>query len=62
MAKLRPCGNPECSVSTNIANQLSFGSGDLSDYGFWEEPCDTCAREWERNHPEDVPCWPPKEE
>lgn len=52
------CGNPECAISTGIHEGLTFGHGKLDDYGYWQYPCATCAREWERTHPEDIPCWP----
>ena len=55
------CGNPDCSASTNILEDISFGSGELDFNGFWETPCYECARAWEEKHPEDVPCWPYKE-
>jgi len=56
-SKERPCGNPECSISSNIAEILSFGSGDLDPNGFWEFPCAICAADYKRKHPlEDV--WP----
>jgi len=38
------CGNPECSVSTSIGDFLTFGWGELDSLGFWEHPCDICAR------------------
>ena len=55
--KERPCGNPECGVSTHIGDVLSFGSGELDPNGFWEFPCVACAAEYKKRHPlEDV--WP----
>lgn len=54
----KACGNPECSVSTGIHDGLTFGSGDLNPNGFWEFPCDLCARLNEKDHPEDGECWP----
>jgi hypothetical protein len=33
-----------CSCSTGIHDGLTFGSGQLDDYGFWENPCWECAR------------------
>lgn len=57
----RPCGNPECSVSSAVDESLTFGSGDLDDYGFWEKPCGTCARAHEAAYPGDGPCWPFKD-
>ena len=54
------CGRPECSSSSNISDQISFGTGELDVNGFWEHPCFECAEEWLRRHPslypEDV--WP----
>lgn len=52
------CGNPHCSISTGIHDGLTFGSGELDDFGYWSRPCDPCARAWERAHPEDGKCWP----
>jgi hypothetical protein len=60
--KTRPCGNPDCGISTGIHEGLTFGSGKLDQWGFWENPCDTCAREHEKNHPQDGSCWPPKKD
>jgi hypothetical protein len=44
--KPRPCGNPKCSISTDIMGYLTFGSGELSFLGYWEKPCLTCEKEW----------------
>jgi len=58
----KACNNPKCGVSTSMfMEQLTFGSGDLDEYGFWEYPCAICAREYERRHPEDGMCWPLRE-
>lgn len=54
----RPCGNPECAVSSGIHEGLTFGSGTLDFNGFWSLPCAVCARAYERLRPEAVPCWP----
>ena len=54
----RPCGNPQCAVSSGIHEGLTFGSGDLCFNGFWSKPCAICARDYERRHPEEAPCWP----
>ena len=54
----KECGNPKCGVSTGIHDGLTFGSGDLNMSGFWEHPCEICARAWEKAHPEDGECWP----
>lgn len=52
------CGNPACAISTGIHEGLTFGSGELDDHGFWEAPCEACARAWEAAYPEEGPCWP----
>lgn len=54
----RPCGDDRCSVSTGIHDGLTFGRGDLDEWGYWSVPCGACAREHEARHPEDGPCWP----
>lgn len=54
----KACGNPRCGVSTGIHDGLTFGWGDLDQYGYWEHPCGACARAWEKHSPEDAPCWP----
>lgn len=56
------CGNPECGASSGSSEESTFGSGELNDYGYWEHPCDACARAFEKAHPEYAPCWPPKDE
>jgi len=38
------CGNPNCGVTTNIADEISCGTGKLDDYGFWEFPCEKCTK------------------
>jgi hypothetical protein len=53
-----PCGNPECSVSTGICDSLTFGSGEVDFYGYWEKPCSICARAHEEKHPKYGECWP----
>jgi hypothetical protein len=52
------CSDPDCGVSTAIDDEtLTFGSGELDDFGFWERPCSKCARAWEAAHPGET-CWP----
>lgn len=51
------CGNEECMVSTGISGATTFGSGELDEYGYWEEPCTICARAWEKLYPGDW-AWP----
>jgi hypothetical protein len=43
-ATLPACGNPKCKVSTGLHDGLTFGSGRLSDGGYWSQPCQVCAR------------------
>lgn len=56
------CGHMDCGVSSGIDGSLTFGSGMLDDYGYWEHPCSVCARAFEKNNPDLVkqygPCWP----
>lgn len=52
------CGDSECKVSTCICESLTFGKGELSENGYWEHACWTCARAHEKTHPESLPCWP----
>jgi len=52
----------KCKISTGIHDGLTFGSGELDDCGYWEHPCYDCARAWEKEYPEDAPCWPFKQE
>lgn len=55
----KACGNADCMVSTGIDGNLTFGSGNLCDYGYWDYPCEPCARAHEEKYPEDK-CWPYK--
>ena len=55
---IRPNGHSQCRTSTGIHECLTFGSGRLDEYGFWENGCFECARSWEEQFPEDGPCWP----
>ena len=57
LSKLLPkCDNPECGASSTIVGEVSFGSGELDTYGFWEKPCRHCAKRFEIIFGE--PCWP----
>ena len=40
---LRPQGHV-CRISTGVHDLLTFGTGTLSDSGFWSEPCYECAQ------------------
>ena len=42
------CGREECSASTNIAEEASFGTGALDFNGFWEFPCIPCEEAWKK--------------
>jgi len=50
----------ECGASTGFCGAITFGTGELDDYGYWEYPCDECARDWEKKYPEYGECWPYK--
>lgn len=54
----KACGKSDCKVSTGICESLTFGSGRLSIHGYWEFPCEVCARAFELKYPEYYPCWP----
>jgi tRNA(Arg) A34 adenosine deaminase TadA len=58
---IRPEGH-NCGISTHIGDLLTFGTGKLDGNGFWERPCEACARAHEQQFPEDGPCWPHTEE
>jgi hypothetical protein len=62
----KACGNEKCSVSSTIGDNLSFGSGRLSQHGFWEFPCAPCARAFEEKNPDMVKqygeSWPFKDQ
>jgi hypothetical protein len=58
---LRPAGH-KCSISTGIHDCFTFGTGKLSDNGFWSEPCYECARAHEEQFPDSGSCWPHSEE
>lgn len=53
----QPCGNPKCKASTGIHDGLTFGSGELDDNGYWENPCFKCARAFEAANPGEE-AWP----
>jgi len=36
----------DCSASTGICGQMTFGRGRLDDNGYWEIPCDECAESY----------------
>lgn len=54
----KPCGHPDCSVSTGIDGSLAFGRGELDSNGYFEHPCYPCARAYEKSNPKAGKCWP----
>ncbi len=40
----KACGNTKCAMSTGICGSLTFGSGKLSDYGYFSKPCRVCEK------------------
>ncbi len=48
---MKACGNPECAVSSDIVECLTFGSGELSDNGTWEFPCKICEDQFYKDLP-----------
>lgn len=53
MSISKDCKNPEdCSVSSDMFDNVTFGWGELDDHGYWEHECHECAREFERKRPE----------
>lgn len=48
-----------CKISTGIHDGLTFGSGQLDDYGYWQIPCYHCARQAEiRDGKKEGTYWP----
>lgn len=47
----QPCGNSMCCASTGICGRITFGCGKLDDYGYWQIPCEICARAYEKEFP-----------
>ena len=52
----RACGNPICGASTGICGRITFGTGRLDDFGYWENGCRTCAAEY--THRTGKEAWP----
>jgi hypothetical protein len=50
--KMNACGHEDCSVSSGICEELTFGRGELGVHGYWEIPCRSCAEVFEREHPD----------
>ncbi len=49
MQKVSHCGDHRCGTSTGIDEQLTFGHGELNEFGFWEFECKVCEDEWLTN-------------
>ena len=43
----RPCGNPSCSCATGIHEGITFGWGNLDEFGYFKYPCHICARDFD---------------
>lgn len=59
------CGNLNCSCSSGICEELTFGHGKLSNSGYWQYPCLTCALAFAEEHPDMLAAygvWPMTEE
>lgn len=59
MEARKGCDNPACCCSTGICGAPTFGSGGLDANGYWEFPCDECARAFEAVNP-GIFAWPRK--
>lgn len=51
------CLNPKCGASITTEGIPAFGWGKMDLDGYWEFPCEICAREWEYRNPHKV-AWP----
>ena len=49
----KPCNNPECCCTTNIADMIEHGWGECDFNGFWEHRCVICNSFFEKNIIED---------
>lgn len=47
----RACRRRDCIVSTGICGHVTFGTGKLDEYGYWEHGCELCARAYEKRNP-----------
>lgn len=54
--RTKPCGNPDCGVSSGICERMTFGSGGFDANGYWEYPCRPCAEAHENETGEEA--WP----
>jgi len=58
----RLSGHEDCGIAIGISNEPTFGKGILNDYGYWQFPCEKCAREWEKQNPNSGKAWPSSNE
>ena len=48
----------KCCWSSGIHDGLTVGQGGCNEYGYWEIPCEICARRHEKRFPNEAPVWP----
>jgi hypothetical protein len=41
------CNNPECGSSCGFSGEMTYGSGRLDPYGYWQFPCRECAADFD---------------
>lgn len=41
------CNNPECCASSGFSGEITYGSGRLDPYGYWQFPCRECAADFD---------------
>lgn len=46
------CGYDDCSASSDMADNYTFGRGDLSPSGYFEIPCVLCALKFKTKKPD----------
>ncbi len=50
MSFQKGCGRSRCSASTGVCGNLTFGTGRLSDTGYWQFPCRACEKAWVKQY------------
>ena len=48
--KIPACRNIDCGIYNDPIGNLTFGSGELDCWGYWEHGCDKCARAFAETH------------
>lgn len=56
----------KCGISMTICERFSLGQGNLDEFGYWEIPCEECAKEFREELKEKFPnenflVWSPTE-